>query len=974
MVWGFRWLVGMAVGFAACGDIRVIGDDAASATTDSTPDAPADGQEVSGDALSSDVAPGCKTDDDCKSIKGKTPCKYPICDTVSGECKLQLRAVSDLCVDPFTDPVACQETRCDGSGQCVAQAQADGTNCGIGACGSVCKLGACTTATAADYDDKNPCTNDYCDQGKVIAHDPVTNLAMTCDDGDACTRNDACLAGVCQGAPLGCSDNIDCTLDTCAKATGCQHTPKLNVCSDANPCTKDACDLAVGCTVVGFDEIAACDDGNACSTPDFCEKGVCKGKPDASACACAADTDCKTKATDLCGVKYTCDTSLAAPPLSGICVPKPDSAVICDTSKDGACLKTGCDTTTGSCATLPVGNSPTCDDGNACTVSSYCAAGACVAGAAADCSDKNPCTVDSCAADIGCLHTTLAGPCDDGNACTVNDACAGGACVGSKKPCDDGLLCTFDSCDGTSGTCQHLADPTACNDQNPCTADTCDLTADCQHAVDDTAVCDDGNVCTSDSCKGGKCVSVVKCDCAVDLDCDDKNPCTTDVCQAGKCVAKNADGASCSPADKCQAPGSGTCGAGACVVGNTPVDCSSAGDACNTGTCDASTGKCQAVAKASGTACDDGNGCTVGDVCAGGKCSGGTPVVCAAKACQTATCVSTGASSHSCSLAAQPIGTGCDDGLFCTVGDQCDASGSCGGTPFACNSSSVCVIAQCSEAQQGCVNVNAGGSVACDDGLFCTVNDVCDGAGGCAGGGPKPCPGGACVTGVCDEPTDQCLTQPTAGCCTVDTDCDDGFSCTQDSCFGGQCSHASAGSCCQPGASAVWSNTFDDGKLEGMALTNSSGSPVLGWQLRSGAVADSPPGALYYGNPAKNNFDFGASQGVASTPPIAIPFTVLGPATLNFNVWFDTEVGNGYDTLKVTGVQLDGSGAGSVSNLWVKPQGVVLGSWQPITVQLPSTMTGQTMRFDFTFDTVDSVDNTGQGVYLDDINVTAQCF
>ena len=961
---GARWWVWLAVGCAACGDIRIIGDDATSAPADATGDAMADSSsDATADSLPGDVTGGCATDDDCKAIKGKTPCKYPVCDAASHKCKLQVRAVGDACLDPFSDPVACHETRCDDSGQCVSQSQADGTKCGMGACGNVCQTGGCVVASASDYDDKNPCTNDYCDQGKVIAHDPVTNLGLGCDDNDACTGNDGCVAGVCQGTPLACSDNIDCTLDTCAKATGCQHTPKLNVCTDGNPCTKEACDLAVGCTVVGFDEIATCDDNNACSSPDFCEKGVCKGKPDATVCACAADSDCKDKATDLCGAKYTCDTGI------GVCVPKPDSVVVCDTSKDGACQKSGCDVTTGACVTLPVAGSPSCDDGNACTATSYCTGGACVGGKALDCSDKNPCTLDSCAADIGCVHAPSSGACDDGNACTINDSCQSSTCVGGKKPCDDGLLCTFDSCDGTSGTCLHLGDATACDDQNPCTTDTCDLTADCKHAVDDTAACDDGNSCTADSCKGGKCVSSVICDCAVDVDCDDKNPCTTDVCQAGKCVAKDADGNACSPADKCQTANSGTCSGGSCVPGKAPVDCSAAGDACNAGICDPSTGKCQVVAKPAGTACDDGNGCTTGDTCAGGICAAGTPVVCASKPCQDAACQSTGASSHTCTLSAQPVGTACDDGLFCTIGEQCDASGLCTGGPFPCASTSVCVLSVCSEAKQGCVTTNADSSQACDDGLFCTVGDACNGAGACAGGPARVCAGGACLTGVCDEPTDQCLTQPAANCCTVDTDCDDGFDCTADTCAGGTCSHTGATPCCTP---TVWADSFDTGKLDGMTLVNSTGSLGEGWQLRSGAVNSSAPTALYYGNPLTNNFDFGASSGVASTPPIPLPFSPLIPPTLNFKVWFDTEVGNGYDILTVTAVVLDGTGA-SGAVVWTKPQGVVLQTWQTITVQLPSAMMGKTVRFDFAFNTIDAVANTGQGVYLDDISVQATC-
>jgi hypothetical protein len=962
------WYLACLLCLGACGEIRVVAADAGLGS-DIGDDATADGSGDSadgGDVQGSDTAAGCTSDDECKGIKGKTPCKDPICDKQSGQCKLQARMVGSACVDPFNDSVACQETRCDGSGQCVPQNQADGTQCGIGACGNACKSGQCKPATPVDYDDNNPCTNDYCDQGKIIAHDKITNPALTCDDGDVCTQGDACIAGVCQGAQLVCSDGIDCTLDTCAKTTGCVHTPKLDACSDGNPCTKDACDLAVGCTVVGS-EFAPCDDGNACSDSDFCDKGVCKGKPSTDLCPCASDSECASKATDLCSVKYKCDVA------NGVCAPKLDSVVICDTSKDGACLKTACDLATGSCETLPVTGTPTCDDGDACTASSICKSGGCVGVGKTDCADANACTADLCASDVGCVHSPTGGACDDGNPCTVNDTCQGTTCAGGKKPCDDGLLCTFDSCEAKSGGCQHLADQSACNDDNPCTTDICDVSTDCQHAADDAATCDDGNVCTVDSCKSGKCVTVVKCDCAADLDCDDKNPCTTDVCQAGKCVAKNADGNACSPGDKCQKAGSGSCSGGSCVAGNAPIDCSSVADACNAGVCDASKGTCQAVAKPAGTACDDGNGCSESDVCEGGTCTAGAPVTCeapAGKPCVHGQCQSTGPASHICTLTAKAPGIDCDDGLFCTTGEVCDNNGECVGTPVICASPSACILAACEEAKKSCVSSFAGSSQACDDGLYCTVGDACNGNGSCSSGPARVCAGGACLIGVCDEPTDQCLTQATANCCKTDAECDDGFPCTSDVCDGNACSHSTMPACCNP---TIWGDNFDAGTLEGMTLVNSSGSLSLGWQLRAGGVFNSNPTALYYGDPSQNNFDFGASNGTASTPSIVIPSPSAPGPSLKFAVWFDTESGDFYDILTVSAVCVDTGGGSTTIPLWSKPQAMTMKAWQVITTALPASIWGQSCRFDFTFNTVDGVANSGAGVYLDDISVEAAC-
>jgi hypothetical protein len=66
------------------------------------------------------------------------------------------------------------------------------------------------------------------------------------------------------------------------------------------------------------------------------------------------------------------------------------------------------------------------------------------------------------------------------------------------------------------------------------------------------------------------------------------------------------------------------CGQGSC--GGTPMDCSWMGDGeCQTGSCNASTGSCEADNAPNGTSCDDGDVCTEDDECNAGSCEG-TPV------------------------------------------------------------------------------------------------------------------------------------------------------------------------------------------------------------------------------------------------------------------------------------------------------------------------------------------------------------
>lgn len=84
----------------------------------------------------------------------------------------------------------------------------DGTPCSDGnLCNGdeTCVGGVCAGAgTPLDCDDDDPCTDDLCQEPQGCVH---TNNSASCDDGIACTTNDACNAGTCIGGPpgVGCS-------------------------------------------------------------------------------------------------------------------------------------------------------------------------------------------------------------------------------------------------------------------------------------------------------------------------------------------------------------------------------------------------------------------------------------------------------------------------------------------------------------------------------------------------------------------------------------------------------------------------------------------------------------------------------------------------------------------------------------------------------------------------------------------------
>lgn len=87
-----------------------------------------------------------------------------------------------------------------------------------------------------------------------------------------------------------------------------------------------------------------------------------------------------------------------------------------------------------------------------------------------------------------------------------------------------------------------------------------------------------------------------------------------------------------------------------------------------------------------------------------------------------------------------PSGQACNDGNSCTTSDVCNASNSCGGTPIICtNSPGQCYTTTGSCSGSSCQYPPKPVGTQCDDGDSGTVDDVCDGYGGCAGSYVSEC-------------------------------------------------------------------------------------------------------------------------------------------------------------------------------------------------------------------------------------------
>ncbi|HEY2773809.1 MAG TPA: hypothetical protein VGK20_07130 [Candidatus Binatia bacterium] len=324
--------------------------------------------------------------------------------------------------------------------------------------GDHCSAGSCV-GTAVNCDDSNPCTNDSCSNAQAkCLH---ANNTAACDDGLFCTTGDACSGGSCSGSPRSCNDNNDCTDDSCSEqSASCVNTPNSNACddglfcttgdtcsagscggqpkncSDNNDCTDDSCDEA-GKKCVNTNNTAPCDDGKFCTEGDTCSGGACSGTPK----TCNDNNDCTDDSCDEAG------SQCVNAPNTNPC----DDGIFCDgtdTCANGACGHSGnpcpgpdgdgncaesCNEDAQNCSANDADGSP-CDDGLFCTENDSCQSGVCF-GTAKTCDDHNICTDDSCDDEADqCVNTPVADdtPCDDNNDCTIDDKCVSAQCQGHQ--------------------------------------------------------------------------------------------------------------------------------------------------------------------------------------------------------------------------------------------------------------------------------------------------------------------------------------------------------------------------------------------------------------------------------------------------------------------------------------------------------------------------------------------------------------
>lgn len=296
------------------------------------------------DGAECDDGDACTQVDECRAgvCTGMMPvvCRQLGACRVAGECD----AATGLCSHPFAD----DDTLCDDGDPCTVE--------------DSCQSGVCTAGGPRDCGAADACGGaGRCDETTGECTRDLEPDGTTCDDGDLCTIDDACRAGVCTGGgPRACVASNPCQV-----VTGCAPD--------------------TGCLVTNHADGAPCSDGDACTASDHCIAGVCSSTTSVTCSAldqchdagvCDPSTGCSHPPKpngvpcldgSLCTLTAACDAGVCTAVVTAECPPAPQ-----------VCLQNGvCNPSTGACEFAGQPDGTACNDANVCTGSDVCVAGAC---------------------------------------------------------------------------------------------------------------------------------------------------------------------------------------------------------------------------------------------------------------------------------------------------------------------------------------------------------------------------------------------------------------------------------------------------------------------------------------------------------------------------------------------------------------------------------------------------------------------
>lgn len=332
----------------------------------------------------------------CNQANG-TCCESGYCCQEDSECS-GFKCTGDFaCVDDClgNDALCAEGYRCDvdtcvplvpnGFAGCVEDADCVSGNC-TESTGVCCESGELCCADAADCDDGDPCTTDYCNASFNCTNSPVPENT-SCSDGVYCNGVEKCQGGICTAGTNPCDGKSSaCLAATCNEdAKTCDKLPaneggacsavlfclgnvqkicQSGLCVDpgtgtipcqdptGNPCTEKICDEDHDkCVVESVSNYVSCSDSNPCTGNNYCYEGVCRNgeNPCSDQDPCTIDECTKVDAAN-----YTCGQH------------------------------------------LPAEDSTSCDIGVCGGEDAYCMGGKCIAGPNRPCQDGNICTPNKC--------------------------------------------------------------------------------------------------------------------------------------------------------------------------------------------------------------------------------------------------------------------------------------------------------------------------------------------------------------------------------------------------------------------------------------------------------------------------------------------------------------------------------------------------------------------------------------------------
>lgn len=393
-----------------------------------------------------------------------------------------------------------------------------------------------------------------------------------------------------------CADTNPCTDDTCTDGV-CKHTNNTVTCDDGNLCTSD--DKCTDGACKGTNNTVACDDLSSCTTTDHCQDGACTGTKDTNLCPVCVSADNIIQNCDFTdGMNHWLEGFFEG---GGGTVAITNERMVVDITSGGQAIY----------SVQPRQEPLTIVQGRKYTLRMVAGASvnrdivfALTQAYAPDYQvyslgdnpgggftmhleqQMKPFSFDFVMTEPTDtnvkLELKLGGATGNPSVVYMDDiAVIERDCTGPAD-CDDGNECTDNACDTTTGLCSWTNNTATCaSDDNACTSDVC-AAGECTHAAlaDGAACTDDTDNCTSDVCEASACTHYFDnnaCQCTTQANCDDRKVCTDDTCGGGGLCAHTNNTAACDDGDPCTI--ADVCATGACTPGTSVCfDCTTGGN------------------------------------------------------------------------------------------------------------------------------------------------------------------------------------------------------------------------------------------------------------------------------------------------------------------------------------------------------------------------------------------------------------